>query len=359
MMFWRKRTIGRVACAVFLSLVGGGYLSGSAGATDTVHLTMFIWAGSNQGVVPREVVAAYLKTHPNVSIDFVESNNTVTYPKMVAAKQVDPNNPYVDFGFFNVSTAAQGDVDGMWTPLDPKKVPNMKYVLPTYHRAHNMGIGYQTSLIGLMYNSKLVKKRPKTWTALWSPQFKGKVTTFDYQWEALVIAARMNHGSEKNINPGFKLWSKHADQFKALVNSNDQLENLIVTGQAEVAPWFLAIEHVWEQQGAPVAFVLPKEGAIAFPVYLELVKGITPQQKVVAQQIINMLLSSKYAGEYGRLTYSTPVETNAKLTKAQKNDPHLSLKAAAHAWQLNWSTIAKNDATWKQRWDQEVKSHMH
>src|SRR2546426_11850922 len=62
-------------------------------AAVKVKLTMFIWAGANQGVVPREVVARDLKAHPDGEIEFWESTNAATYPKMLAAEQADPHAP--------------------------------------------------------------------------------------------------------------------------------------------------------------------------------------------------------------------------------------------------------------------------
>jgi putative spermidine/putrescine transport system substrate-binding protein len=331
----------------------------SADSDGKVHLTMFIWAGSHQGDVPRKVVAKYLESHPNVTIDFVESNNTITYPKMIAAKRATPDKPYVDFGFFNASTVAQGDVDDMWDSLDPANVPNINHVIPEYRRPNDVGVGYVTTLMGLLYNKEKIKTPPTSWTALWDPANKGRVTTFDYQWQALTVAARLNGGGEANIDPGFKLWSEHADQFKALVNSNDQLKNLLVSGDAWIAPWFSNISQTWIDEGAPLEYVNPKEGAIAFPAYLQVVKGITPEKKKIAEEIINLLLEPENIGEYGALTYGVPVTDNAKLSDAQKNNPNLSLEVVKNAMQLDWGTIAKNDAAWKKRWDQEVKAKMN
>ena len=44
-----------------LVFVPGLTLLPPLGAAPRVRLTMFIWAGANQGVVPREVVARYLR----------------------------------------------------------------------------------------------------------------------------------------------------------------------------------------------------------------------------------------------------------------------------------------------------------
>jgi putative spermidine/putrescine transport system substrate-binding protein len=151
-------------------------------------------------------------------------------------------------------------------------------------------IGFETTVFGMLYNKDKVRTAPPSWSVLWNPDAKGKVTTFDYQWEALMLAAKLNGGSASKIEPGFKVWSQHAGNFKALVNSNDQLQNLLVSGDAYDAPWFSAIAHDWMTAGAPLGFTIPKEGAIAFPTYL--------------------------------------------------------------------AAIAKNDAAWRQRWDQDVKSRM-
>jgi putative spermidine/putrescine transport system substrate-binding protein len=319
---------------------------------------MFIWAGSHQGDVPRAVVTKYLAEHSDVKIDFVESNNTVTYPKMAAAKKTTPKDNYVDFGFFNASTFAQGVVDHMWEPLDAKSVPNIAHVLPPYVPKGNLAAGYQTTLSGLIYNKDKVSEAPSSWTDLWNPKYKGKVSVFDYQWIPLVIAARLNGGSETNIDPGFKVWSQHGDQFKALVNSNDQLKNLLVSGDANLGYWWSSITQVWIDEGAPFGFAIPKEGAVAFPAYLATVTQLSPKQKKVAQDIINLLLEPQNAGEYGRLTGNIPLTDNAKLTDAQKSDPNLQLSLAEKAIQLDWGTMATQDATWRKRWDTEVKTHM-
>ena len=58
-----------------------------------MEITFFIWAGSNQGIVPMEVIEAYRAEHPEVTINILESNNAITYPQMVAAKRTTPDDP--------------------------------------------------------------------------------------------------------------------------------------------------------------------------------------------------------------------------------------------------------------------------
>ncbi|WP_028920935.1 ABC transporter substrate-binding protein [Pseudonocardia acaciae] len=358
MIRFRRLAACGVALLLTAACASGKRVDTAPGSGDddgAVHLTMFIWAGSHQGDVPRQVVKQYLASHPGVTIDFVESNNTVTYPKMVAAKRTTPNDNYVDFGFFNASTLAQGEVDGMWDPLNPSAIPNMATVLPAYRTDGDRGVGYQATVFGLLYNKDKVPAPPESWSALWDPAFAGRVTTFDYQWQALTLAARLGGGGEHNIEPGFRTWSQRANQFKALVSSNDQLKNLLVTGDAWVAPWFSAIARDWIREGAPLGFTVPREGGIAFPTYLAVVTNLSPERKKVAQEVINLLLDAGNAGRYGELTGSIPLVRDARFAS---DDPNQRIEVAERAMRFDWVSIAKNDAAWRQRWDRDVKSQM-
>lgn len=325
---------------------------------EPTKITFFIWAGSNQGVVPTEVINAYRAKHPDVTIDVLESNNTITYPKMVAARRTTPDNPLVHCGFFNVDSITRGDVDDMWESMDPAKIPNMTHVLPKYARPGNKGVAYQMSAIGLLYNKAAFPTPPDSWTALWSPANKGRVVMFDYDTRALVIAARLNGGSETNIDPGFKTWAEHADTIHALVDSNDAVKNMLASGEATIAPWFSSIALIWMKEGAPFGFVIPKEGAIGFPLYLAIAKGVTPAQRGVCEELINTLLDADNAGRYGQLTRGIPTVANAVLTEEQKNTPGLNIEAADKAIVLDYSTIGQNTADWHRRWDREVKRRL-
>ncbi len=130
----RRELLGTAGALGLLAASGGaltalaaacGPSTGGSGSSDPVSLTHFIWIGGGQGVVPREVVPAYEKAHPNVHVELYEGTNAVTYPKMVAAKEADPNKPLINFGFYNVDATVKGTKDDMWISLSESKIPNM------------------------------------------------------------------------------------------------------------------------------------------------------------------------------------------------------------------------------------------
>jgi putative spermidine/putrescine transport system substrate-binding protein len=327
-----------------------------ARAADKSKSTIFIWAGAGQGVLPREVVGKYVKTHPESEIEFWESTNAITYPKMLAAKQANPNAPLINFGYFNVDMANRGDADDMWVPMDPARIPALTKIHPSLRRPGNRGIGYGIINVGLMYNKNLVKEPPTSWSALWDPKWRGKVVFFDNYFVPLVLAARMNGGSETNIEPGFRVWAENAKNIRALTGTNDQLKNILVTGEAQIAPWFSAIWKFWADEGAPLGFVNPKEGAIAFPIYLQIVKGSTAEQIRVAEEVVNELLTPENNSRYAKLTHNIPAFPEAGM--AQRVDEALNPKVIENAIWLDWATMGQKSSEWRQRWEKEVKSRM-
>lgn len=345
-----SRTLAAAGAAVAVSL-----FSHAAFSADSTEITFFIWAGSNQGVVPSEVIKKYQEVHPNVKINILESNNTITYPKMVAAYRTTPDKPLVHCGFFNVDSITKGDVEGLWDTLDPKRVANLANVEPKYARPDNKGVPYMMSGIGILYNKNAIKEPPKSWTEMWDPKNRGRVTMFDYDTRMLVIAAKLNGGSEDDIDPGFKVWSENAKNFRALVDSNDAVKNLLVSGDAWMAPWFSGLSYVWMREGAPLGFAIPKEGTIGFPLYLAMVKGATPDQRAVCEDLLNELLSPVNSGRYAKLTFAVPLVKNAELDEEQKSDPLLNAELAAKSIALDYGSMAQDAADWRERWDREVK----
>jgi putative spermidine/putrescine transport system substrate-binding protein len=172
------------------------------------------------------------------------------------------------------------------------------------------------------------------------------------------MAARLNGGSEKNIDPGFRLWSERANQFVAFANSNVELRDLVVRGDAWITAMFGGNALTWKQQGAPVEFVIPREGTIAFPLFLVVARGVTPQQKRVAEGVINLILSDRWMARWSALTFFVPTSKKVVVPPSLRDLPMYSPKEIERAVQFDWATIAQNETVWRERWDKEVVARM-
>ncbi len=331
-----------------------------------VELTEFIWIGGGQGVVPREIKTYYEKAHPNVSIELYEGTNAITYPKIIAQRQVDPNKPLINFGFFNVDAQTKGERDDVWLNLDPKKIPNMAGVHPNYHRKNNTGIGWGLSGVGILYNKTLVKEPPTSWNDIFAPRFKGKVMLFDYAWgfNGLLGVAHANGGDAKHIDAAFEKFSKAAQdgQFLAMFTTNEQVKNALARGEALIAPYFTSFAITWNEEGAggtgPFAYAVPKEGMLAFTYYFNIIKGSTQDQIDAASEVINIYLSKPVIGRYCNLTATVPAINGVSLDPKLQKEAVFQPNAIERAIQPDWATVNEQDNAWKQRWDREVKAKM-
>jgi putative spermidine/putrescine transport system substrate-binding protein len=332
-------------------------LAQAAPATSPVKLTLFSFPGLSLSTVAKEVAKTYMASHPGVTLDVLEGTAFEVYPKMLSARRLTPNQPIVHFGYMNTAFTFQGDKDEMWDALDPANIPNMKNIAEAYHRPGNHGVGHSSSPVGLMYSTRHVTQPPTSWADLWNPRFKGKVTAIGrYNWylNGLVMAARLNGGNERNIDAGFKLWSERADQYVAFANSNPEQLDMLVRGDAHIAAQFAGNVLTWKREGAPIEFVIPREGMIAFPLFFIVVKGLTPQQKRTAEDVINVMLSERWLARWATVTLSVPATKKSIVPPSLRTLPMFDPNESARAIQLDWATIASNDAAWRERWDKEV-----
>ena len=330
-----------------------------AAELEPVHLSMFIWAGANQGVVPKEIVEAFLLENPHVTIEFHETNNATIYPMMVAAREATPDDPLVNMGFFNQATISRGEFDGMWISLDPEVIPNMHLIDEGFWRPGNRGIGFVDTPSGLLYNVNAAPRSPTSWADLWSDDFAGRVTLWDYNWFAPVMAARINGGSEFDMEPGWALWEERAGNLHSLFTSNDQMKNLLISGDAWIAPFFSSLSTVWiEDEGAPLGWVAPQEGAIAHAAYLAIVEGSSPAQIAVAKELINILLEPEWNARYAELTNNVPLARGAMELLPPGHFDRPGLTGDFDMIHFDWDYMAQHDSDWRSIWDRRIKANM-
>jgi len=342
----------------------GGSSAASSTSNTPVTLTEFTWVGSGQDVQPPKFKAQYTQAHPNVTITFLPGTNGETYPKIIQSLQVTPDNPLVNFGYFNIDAITKGTVAGIWESLDPNVVTNLSKVLPAYRRPQDKGVFFSTAAIGLMYNTKLVNPAPTSWNDLWDPRFKGKVAFWDapnWSFNGLLATAKLNGGSESNIEPGMKIYEQAAKsgQIQSLYTSNDAGKQLLVSGTALITPFFFGIMEPWvANEGAPLGYVVPKEGQIAFPLGFEIVKGSSKDQVKAASEMLNLMLAPAAVAEWCNLTYSLPTVSGANVDPTLAQLPAYQQANVANAIQIDWQKVAVNNNAWLEQWNSRIKANL-
>ncbi|HEY0247384.1 MAG TPA: extracellular solute-binding protein [Gryllotalpicola sp.] len=328
--------------------------SSTTGGGKKLKLTMFVFLGGNLGVMPKEFVKDYTEKHPNVSIELYEQSNAVGYGKMLAQRKANPDAPLVNFGFFNTSTTAQGIGDKMWTTLDYSAMSNAKDITPTFTRADHYGIGIGSDQLGLVYNTKYLSTAPTSWADLWQGRKGGQLSFFGFPWYAVYMAAKANGGSITDMDPGFALWEKNAKLIRVLVESNPQYLNVLSDGTAPLTSYFAGTGEQWRQGGAPLSYVVPEEGAIPVPVYLQSVADQTDDQKAVVQDIINEMIAPKWANRWAETSVQIPANSLAKTPADLAKLPAFQKSTVDGFLTVDWDTIGAQTPAWTDKWNADV-----
>ena len=165
-------------------------------------------------------------------------------------------------------------------PVNVKLIPDWKDFIPQLKSpAHNTikGVHYGVSLQWgpntLLYNTRLVKPKPTSWSVLYSPKFKGKVTVPD---NPIQIADAALYLSKAQPALGIKdPYELTQPQFDAAVNllkkqkplikkywvlASDEID-LFKSGDAVVGASWPYQTNTLVADKAPVADLIPKEGA--------------------------------------------------------------------------------------------------
>jgi putative spermidine/putrescine transport system substrate-binding protein len=326
-----------------------------------VALSFFVFAGGTQPVLPRRVAQQYEQRNPGARIEIYESSNTVAYPLMKAARQASPDRPLVNFGYFNVAATNQGDVDDMWEPLNLQRIPNLGNILPNLRRPENKGAAFCVSPVGIVYNKERVPNPPRTWLEMFTnPAWRGRVIAFDYNWQynGVLPAVLLNGGDLSKPEAGFRFLAENARQILTLITSTQQAINLFASGQAWLCIYSKGIQMQMSKAGANVDFVVPQEGAMAIPLYLQIVRGTRPDQRAIAEDIVNELLSAARVADYCISEGYAPGVTGVTLPPDMANERAFQPDTIAAAMPVDWGEVARNDATYRRLWDRQVKSRL-
>jgi len=342
----------------------GGAATGSAAvdySKTSTSLIFYHYTGSNQEIVPHEVALQYMKDFPNVTVTEL-SGGAEQFAKRVASFKTT-GDPGVNVGYYNVEESSGGDLVGLWLPLNPQRIPNMKDIAPSSTRPDNMGIGWGFSPIGISYRTDKINPAPTSWLDLLDPKYKGHVAIADaplYSFNGFMAINRVLGGTEKDASPGFKAFSDaaKAGQFHSTFPGRGQLQQLYNEGQVWMAAYTKSIVAPFAEAGMPIGYAVPKEGQIGLPLYLQILKGSSPAQIFHSEEIINRLLSPDILSRYCELTSSAPANTKVKLPAKLANDPAYSAAELAHLIPIDWISYNQALDTWNDRWNREVKANL-
>lgn len=340
----------------YLSIMSAAILALAASAAGA-QTTLYVGGagGSNETLFKEKIIPAF-EARTNSKVVYVPGNSTDILAKLQAQK----GKQEMSVALIDDGPMYQAVAQGLCAPMEDGAVLKELYDNARMVGAKSTGIGFVAT--GLAYNKDVFAKNgwkaPTSWNDLTDPRYKGKVVippiTNGYGLLTLVMQARVNGGGEDKIEPGFDVMIKKvAPNVLAWEPSPGKLAQMMQTGEAALVVWGNGRVQTVADQGAPVEFVYPREGAPALMVAACVVAG-APQAKL-GQQFLQHVVSAEVQAMLATGAGFGPVNKNTKLP------PEIAKKVVFGPAQVN-SLVAPNydiinakRAEWTQRWNRAVE----
>ncbi|EEB82409.1 extracellular solute-binding protein, family 1 [Roseobacter sp. GAI101] len=258
---------------------------------------MFVagYGGGFQSFMEEQVLPPFEKAN-NVKITYVAGRSSETVAKL----QAQQGNQEMNVVIVDDGPMFQAVQFGYCAPVEdaPVYADIHDFAKPEIYDGKAIGIGLVAT--GITYNAETFEANgwdvPTSWNDLTDPKFVQRFAASPiggtYGLHTLVMFARMNGGSETDIQPGFEaIKAKLVPNVLSWTSSNDQLAQMFQNKDIDIAVWGSARAADLQKSGVPVEFVYPEEGAPTLAVTAcAVVDNSLPEQ---SQALLQYLVSDK------------------------------------------------------------------
>ena len=307
-----------------------------------------IFGGKFEEIYRKAVIAPFTKkTGVDVVLKYGNGSQWLT------SAIVNKDNPEIDLLWLAYPESVRAIAEGLCMELSPAEIPNLKDVAPVWYDGYRkQGVGFDYAAFGIAYRTDMVKDPPTSWSDLWKPEFKGKLSIPDITasggYETLVLAATLNGGSASNIEPGFEALKRLRPNIRKFYKSNPEATQMLQRGEVAMCAWFNGRAWDLADGGSPVAWVAPKEGALVGMVSYHIPHGT--KDKEICKELINQAISVESQEIFCNEMQYGPVNTKAKLSgKAAERVPPLDKLTLT-----DWFSVVPNAGLWLDRFNREV-----
>jgi putative spermidine/putrescine transport system substrate-binding protein len=335
--------------------LGVAHLAGHAGLAlaqgrKTISATTFpgAWESAHRSIL----LPAFAKAS-GASTNLVASLAVDTVSKMVASKANPPFDVVIlDEGPY--LAALQYDI---FEKVSVDKIPNLKDVPSKFIDPRGLGVFVSGQVIGLAYNTEKIKTPPRSWNDLLKPEYKGRVglaglgSTLMMAW--MVEIARLNGGSEENMEPAFEFVRKLLPNVSAVSASPGALATLFQQDQIDISIHYNNNVGDLQGKGVPVTLAKPDTGYIHIKSTMHIAKNT--KNPDLAAAYINAALSPEVQTKMAEDPYFiVPTSTKASFSKGLQAYAR-DMKAVEAMSSVDWAKLNPRRAEYIDRFNRLIK----
>lgn len=269
----------------------------------------------------------------------------------VARLRIERDRPTIDVLWIDNAEAHLLGSEGLVARLSEDEVPNIARVRSEALSSLGIAPIAFSSALGFLYNTELAVPPPASWSDLWDPRFAGQLALFDFGSTigplTLVMAARLEGGDERHVESGFAKLVALKPNAAGYRTSGPENNNLVAQGEAAVTFGLANQTRDLAANGAPVAWIVPAEGALALPQSFQVVSGTARPDlaRRLVDHVLGLDVQTRFAHEL------LLVVTNRDVTLDPAVAPLVPIDNILY---FDLDVIGANRGAWTNRFNREI-----
>jgi putative spermidine/putrescine transport system substrate-binding protein len=341
----RNRSMLGLIAAAAVAVLSLGSLD--ARAQDRGKQVYFLsWGGTVQTMLEKEGWADQFKKDTGYTVTLVPK---ATSAEIIATAIAQKDRAQVDVVMCDLIAFMQGVDQDIFGSLDPAETPNLDKMLDIA-KVRDKGVYTYADVLSIVYQEDIFKRKgwapPTSWKDLMRPELQGSLiippVSNTYGLYTLVELARMNGGSEQNIDPGFAALKKLAPGVVDWTTTFAKIGTMLQSESAAMAVFGNASGWEIKNKGAPVNVIIPQPAYIS-PTVVGMMKGAPNPEG--ANVLLNWIISEKVLTYRAERFGQTPMNREGKVLTGDQ------LKNLV---KLDYEKVLAQRADWNARFEREI-----
>jgi putative spermidine/putrescine transport system substrate-binding protein len=307
------------------------------------------WGGDYKNLLEAHV-AAQVMTPQGIEVIYDVGPDTARKVKLLTERRLPRGS--TDIAALNAAGCYEMWKNGALEELDFSKMPNAKHIIAPLRTKYSVPHIYSGRVI--LYNPKLIKNKPTSYTDLWAPENQGKVGIIDIQYQTTIESAAMiNGGSMSNYEPGKEKLLELKKMGVKIYPTNEAMAQALKTEECGMCIMWKARGVMWQNAGVPVEIANPKEGIVLY--VSEMVMAKNARNKDQAYAWLNALLDPRPQGDFAKHMGYAPTVDNVTLEPALGSRVMFEPEVQNAFILQDQDYLAKADADLQEWWNKVFK----
>jgi putative spermidine/putrescine transport system substrate-binding protein len=342
----RRRTLQAAA-----ALAGAGVLPAWAQANKRIVLST--WGGDYANLLTKHISAPLMAPRGWQVIND-EAGSPQRKTKTIAEKRLPKGNSDIQaLAATDIPEMVQADT---LEKIDLSRLKNAKNVIKTFSIADSPYFSphiYSGKVV--LYNPKLISPAPTGYADLWNPKHQGKVGVVDIQHVYTTMAAALVAGGKTGDFEKAKQALLDLKKLKPRIYpSNEALAQALQTEECGLCIMWKARAVQWQNAGANIRTVAPKEGVITYVSGFTVPKNAPNREGAYA--FLDAALEPSAQEGFARDMGYNPVVRNAKVADDLRSRIGFTSAEAELLVNPDLEFLGKRNADLKDFWDKQFKA---